>query len=155
MNLRKRLVVAVILSTIGCLPQRSMVPRAPTGPGLHVLFIGNSLTYVNNLPGILEALADSAHEALLETRMVAKPDYSLADHWADGDAAKAITNGGWNIVVLQQGPSSLEESRALLVDYAEKFAAPIHGIGARPGLYQVWPTNDRQEDFARANESYR
>jgi hypothetical protein len=140
---------------MGCLPQRSMVPAAPTGPGLHVLFIGNSLTYVNNLPGILEALADSAHEPLLETRMVAKPDYSLADHWLDGDARGAIANGGWNVVVLQQGPSSLDESRALLVEYTKQFAAPIQGIGARPALYQVWPTSDRQQDFPRANESYR
>src|SRR5947209_945683 len=144
-----------MLCITGCVPQRSMVPRAPTGPGLHVLFIGNSLTYVNDLPGILEALADSAHEALLETRMVAKPDYSLADHWVDGDARVAIANGGWNVVVLQQGPSSLDESRALLLDYAKAFATPIHGIGARPALYQVWPASDRQGDFPRANESYR
>jgi hypothetical protein len=144
-----------MLCITGCLPQRSMIPTVPTGPGLHVLFIGNSLTYVNNLPGILEALADSAHEPLLETRTVAKPDYSLADHWVDGDARAAIINGGWNVVVLQQGPSSLEDSRALLLTYAKNFAVPIHGIGARAALYQVWPTSDRQEDFLRANESYR
>src|SRR5206468_12443834 len=147
MSFLKRSLPVAMLWIMGCLPQRSMVPRAPTGPGLHVLFIGNSLTYVNDLPGILETLADSAHEALLETRMVAKPDYSLADHWADGDARGAIANGGWNVVVLQQGPSSLEGSRALLVEYAKNFAVPIHGVGARPALYQVWPTSDRQEDF--------
>jgi len=147
--------MAVLLVTAGCLPQRSVVPGAPTGPGLHVLFIGNSLTYVNNLPGILEALADSAHEPLLETRMVAKPDYSLEDHWNDGDARRAITAGRWSVVVLQQGPSSLDESRTLLVSYAKAFAEPIHGSSARPALYQVWPTIDRAADFPRANESYR
>jgi len=57
--------------------------------------------------------------------------------------------------VLQQGPSSLEENRALLVQYAKNFAALIQSIGARPALYQVWPTTDRQQDFPRANESYR
>jgi len=61
MNFLKRSLPVAVLWTASCLPQQSMVPAAPTGPGLHVLFIGNSLTYVNNLPGILEALADSAH----------------------------------------------------------------------------------------------
>src|SRR5205823_1153249 len=138
-----------------CLPQRAVVPRAPTGPGMHILFIGNSLTYVNDVPAILEALADSAHELLLETRTVAKPDYSLEDHWNDGDARAAISKGGWSIVVLQQGPSSREESRALLVQYAKAFADPIRKVGARPALYQVWPASDRPIDFPRANESYR
>jgi len=139
----------------GCMPQRAMIPSAPTGPGLHVLFVGNSLTYVNDLPAILEAMADSGHERLLETRMVAKPDYSLEDHWNDGDARAAIAQGGWNVVVLQQGPSSLETSRALLIDYVRKFDDPIRQVGARAALYQVWPTSDRAEDFPRANESYR
>lgn len=143
------------LATVGCMAQRAVVPMAPTGPGLHVLFVGNSLTYVNNLPGILEAMADSGGEPLLETRMVAKPDYSLEDQWNDGDARTAIANGGWNVVVLQQGPSSLETSRAVLIEYGRRFADAIRQVGARPALYQVWPTSDRATDFARANESYR
>jgi hypothetical protein len=155
MKLRRALWAGCALALSGCVPQRAVIPRPPTGPGLHILFVGNSLTYVNNLPAILEALADSAHEPLLETRMVAKPDYSLEDHWNDGDARAAILNGGWNTVVLQQGPSSLETSRTLLVAYARAFADPIRAVGARPALYQVWPTVDRAVDFPRANESYR
>ena len=147
--------VGCALALMSCVPQRAVVPTAPTGPGLHVLLIGNSLTYVNDLPGILEALADSAREPLLETRTVAKPDYSLEDHWNDGDARAAIVNGGWSVVVLQQGPSSLDASRALLLQYAQAFADPIRKVRARPALYQVWPAADRALDFARANESYR
>src|SRR5947209_19160562 len=111
----RRSLLAGMLCITGCLPQRSMIPTVPTGPGLHVLFIGNSLTYVNNLPGILEALADSAHEPLLETRTVAKPDYSLADHWVDGDARVAIANCGRNVVILQQGPGSLDTRLGFLM----------------------------------------
>ena len=148
------LLLPLIVAT-SCVPQRSMSPTAPTGPGLHVLFIGNSLTYVNDLPAIVESLADSAGEPLLETRMVAKPDYSLEDHWNDGDAMAGIANGRWNVIVLQQGPSSLETSRALLLQYTRLFSDAIAKVGARPALYQVWPTSDRPMDFTRANESYR
>lgn len=154
-KLRRALLVSALSGLGGCVPQRAVLPTPPTGPGLHLLFVGNSLTYMNNLPGILEALADSAHQPLLETRMVAKPDYSLEDHWNDGEARTTIAAGGWNVVVLQQGPSSLESSRALLLQFAKAFADPIGKANARAALYQVWPTIDRATDFARANESYR
>jgi len=155
--LRPSIVTCSVLAMVAtsCVPQRSVIPAPPKGPGLHILFIGNSLSYVNDLPAIVESLADSAREPLLETRMVAKPDYSLEDHWNDGDAMAGITSGGWNVVVLQQGPSSLETSRALLLQYTRLFADAITKNGARPALYQVWPTSDRPMDFARANESYR
>ena len=155
--MRSVIVIPTLLaiSAASCLPQRSLVPDSPTGPGLHVLFIGNSLTYVNDLPRILEALSDSGRQPLLETRMVAKPDYSLEDHWNDGDAAAAIRKGGWDLVVLQQGPSSVEANRQLLIDYTKRFAAVMQLVGARPALYMVWPTIDRGEDFERSSESYR
>ena len=132
-------------------------PDPPTGPGKHVLFVGNSLTYVNELPKILEALADSAGEALLETGMVALPDYSLEDHWADGRAAATIKKGGWHVVVLQQGPSSVEANRQLLIQYTQSFdqLGQAAGTGSRTALYMVWPTIDRQQDFDRSSESYR
>jgi hypothetical protein len=155
MRSRSALALFAMLAMASCLPQRSLVPDPPTGPGLHVLFIGNSLTYVNDLPRIVEALADSGHQPLLETRMVAKPDYSLEDHWSDGDAMAAIRKGGWDFVVLQQGPSSVEQNRQLLIDYARRFADPIRAAGGRPALYAVWPTVDRRVDFERAGESYR
>jgi len=155
MSRRSVSLIACVFGLTACTPQRAMIPSAPTGPGVHVLFVGNSLTYVNDLPAILEAMADSGHQRLLETRAVARPDFSLEDHWNDGDARAAIAKGGWNVVVLQQGPSSLETSRALLIDYVRRFDDPIRQVGARTALYQVWPTSDRAADFPRANESYR
>lgn len=148
--------LAVLLGALACLgPSGPGLPDPPTGPGKHVLFVGNSLTYYNELPAILEALADSAGEVLLETRMVAFPDYSLEDHWNDGRATRTVRKGGWHHVVLQQGPSSVEANRQLLIQYATAFNQVTQQQGGSTALYMVWPTQDRQQDFPRSSESYR
>ena len=123
---------------------------APT----RVLFIGNSLTAANDLPAIVQALA-RARGQTLDYQTLAYPSYSLSDHWDKGEARAAIAKGHWDIVVLQQGPSALEESRESLIKYTQLFADEIQRVGARPALYMVWPTADRRADFDRVSESYR
>jgi len=118
-----------------------------------VLFVGNSLTYANDLPEMVRALALASGETL-RVGMVANPDWSLEDHWNGGGARSAIGRG-WEVVVLQQGPSSLPESRTLLIDYTRRFAGEIRAAGATPALYAVWPSRARFGDFDRASESYR
>lgn len=147
---------ALLSLVIACLGGGSITtPNPPDGPGKHVLFVGNSLTYFNDLPGIVEALADSGGQPLLETGMVAIPDFSLEDHWADDRAATTIKKGSWHVVVLQQGPSAVEANRQLLIQYTKAFDGLSRGIGAKSALYMVWPTSDRQQDFDRSSESYR
>jgi len=123
------------------------------GDGRGVLFIGNSLTYANDLPEMVRALALASGETL-RIGVVANPDWSLEDHW-NGGGARAAVRRGWDVVVLQQGPSSLPESRALLIDYTRRFAGEIRAAGGTPALYAVWPSVARFGDFDRASESYR
>lgn len=124
------------------------------GGARRILFIGNSLTYANGLPYMFAALADSAGETPPVVDEVAFPDFGLEQHWQDGRAARAIRDGCWDVVVLQQGPSSLPESRVLLLDYAGRFAELVRAGGGRTALYSVWPSQARQGDFTRAIESY-
>jgi hypothetical protein len=121
---------------------------------IRVLFIGNSLTSTNDLPGMLEALSRTAGGPRIECESVAFPNYSLEDHWDRGDAAKAIARGGWQTVILQQGPSALPESRVLLRQYARKFDGHIRRTGARTALYMVWPFSSRRGDFDGVRTSY-
>jgi hypothetical protein len=122
----------------------------PNPPRL--LFIGNSLTYANDLPAMVCALARSAgRRAICDS--VAKPDYGLEEHWNDGEARRAIARG-WDVVVLQQGPSSLPESRRLLIAYTRRFDGEIKKAGARTALYMVWPSGARRGDFPGVSQSY-
>ena len=153
--MRTVLAGAMVMAMLAC--------RGGTGPvscegeadgPMRILFIGNSLTYFHGLPYMVRALADSAGEAPPVVDDVTLPDFSLEDHWNDGRAARAIRGGCWNYVVLQQGPSSLPESRELLLDYTARFDALIREQGGRSALFSVWPASSRRGDFTRAIESY-
>lgn len=123
-------------------------------PTLRILFIGNSLTYANDLPGLVVTLARSDPSRDVVISSVAYGDYSLEDHWNRGDAQRAIAGARWDFVVLQQGPSALPESRALLVDYVTRFAGQIRKIGGRPAIYMVWPPMGREPEWDAVSESY-
>jgi hypothetical protein len=129
--------------------------RSVLGSGRPILFIGNSLTYENSLPLIVQAFADSTGVAPLAVAAVAAADYSLEDHWNDGTASETIAAEDWDVVVLQQGPSAVPANRENLREYTARFATQIRAAGARPALYGVWPQSNRQFDFDAAIESYR
>jgi len=128
--------------------------HAQPAAAFRVLFIGNSLTSANDLPWTLEALSRSAGGPRVDCESVAFPNYSLEDHWNRGDAATAIARGGWQTVILQQGPSALPESQVLLREYTRKFDADIRRVGAKTALYMVWPFSTRRGDFDGVKKSY-
>ena len=131
---------------------------ATVGPmprGGRVLFIGNSLTYANDLPEMVRGMTVAAGLPAVEVESVAFPDFNLDDHRAQGDAVRAIASKSWTLVVLQQGPSSLEENRAQLRASVATYAAEIRKAGGRPALYMVWPSLENAWTFDRAVESYR
>jgi hypothetical protein len=126
-----------------------------TGDTTHVLFIGNSLTYVNDLPGTLAVVAALDSQKIIY-ESVAYPDYALLDHLsASSNAVGEIQKGGWNFVVMQQGPSSLEEGRTWLIDGALAFNKYIQAIGGKPALYMVWPDKSRYSFFEAVRVSYK
>ena len=144
---------AVSLAGGACLGQTTTDPH-PIGDGRRVLFIGNSYLYTQDIPGIVQALADSAHGDKLAVETLAGPDMALIDHWYGGTARPAIAGGGWEWVVLQQGPSSVEVNRDTLRLTAGWFAGEIAAVHATTALFSAWPQESRREDFPRAIESY-
>lgn len=120
--------------------------------GAKVLFIGNSLTYAHDLPAMLTAVAAQAGKTLV-TGEVTEPDFSLADHYRLGRAQAEIAKG-YQLVILQQGPSALEESQLDLKKWSLRFDPIIRSSGARPALYMVWPELARFGVFSAVRESY-
>ena len=140
-----------LVALASCLQAPTLAPLPSNGT--RVLFIGNSLTYQNDLPAVLSAVAASAGDTI-HTRMVAFANFALEDHWNEGGASRALSGQRWDYVVLQQGPSSLPENQVHLATWSAKFAPLITAAGARPVLYQVWPTRSRPQDFPGVKAAY-
>jgi hypothetical protein len=129
----------------------SLVPQP--ADDLTILFVGNSLTSVNDVPGLVRRIGE-ADGRRVRTWAVTADDFGLPQHWEDGRAVRELARRRPAFVVLQQGPSALPESRVVLRESAARFAKAAEDAGAKPALYMVWPSVLRSGDFERVIESY-
>lgn len=156
MRLRPLLLPLLALGFSSCLPllePRVTVPKL-TGT-FRVLFIGNSHSYVEDLSGLVQAVARQAGNTELQTARVAFPDFALEDHATEGTALRALEGSDWEYVVMQQGPSALPESQAHLKFWSAWWKPHITAAKATPVLYQIWPSTARRFDAAGTLQSYR
>ena len=129
--------------------------QAAGPPPLRVLFVGNSLTATNDLPGMVAALGKASRFRDVEVRTLAPGGWSLEDHWRLGEAPRVLASQHWDAIVLQQGPSALPESQVNLRTWATRIAAEARERGTRPALFTVWPESYRFAVFPDVLASYR
>ena len=148
---RGTLLLALALAGTSC-AQKALGPL-PAG-GIHVLFVGNSLTYVNDLPGTVAALGELSGDTIRVAASVGA-NLALVDHLNGGsDAVARIQQGGWHFVVLQQGPSTVPINRDSLILWTQWFDPYIKAVNAKPALLMVWPSVDRYAYFDEVRKSY-
>lgn len=118
-----------------------------------VLFIGNSLTYVNNVPNMVKAFAREAG-VTIDVTMRAEPDWSLQDHARSG-RTRNLLKQRWDIVVLQQGASMLPENAASLATWSTQLARMAYDAGTtRVALYAPMPMLSSIEHVDIGSASY-
>lgn len=123
------------------------------GDGMKVLFIGNSLTAFNDLPALVQIVGEAAGQEIA-VRSLTHGNFSLEDHWNTGEAVRAIRAADWDVVVLQQGPSSLALNKIQLRESTKAFHEVIRRQGARTALYMVWPEATRPAAFNAVTDAY-
>jgi hypothetical protein len=79
----------------------SMAAGCDTGDTLRALFIGNSYTYVNDLPGVLVSMGASTGD-VIQTASSTPGGYTLQMHSSNTVTLSAIAAGVWDYVVLQE-----------------------------------------------------
>jgi hypothetical protein len=147
-------VLCASCSSLPAVPSQAETAGRNGTAARRVLFIGNSLTEANGLPALVETLSRQSGGPLIHTASVVFGGFSLEDHWNEGTARRRIAEGGWSIVVLQQGPSSLPESQVELRKWTARFDTAIRAGGARTALYMVWPESNRRAVFDAVSQSY-
>ena len=113
---------------------------------INILFVGNSLTYTNNLPLLVKKQAKK-HGVNINTKMVVKPNYALPDHWDEGKVQKLITTKAYKFVIVQQGPSSSVEGKKMLIEYGQKYDAICKENGVKLVYFMVWPSLNYYHTF--------
>jgi hypothetical protein len=112
----------------------------PPRTTMRVLFIGNSHTFVNDVPGLVTALA-----ARIGCRITAKGvvagGQTLEGHWDGPEARRLIESEWWDFVVLQEqstrpviDPDGYRRSATQFCDLARHDAVPL--------LYLCWARED-------------
>ncbi len=130
--LRRRLFFFVCLLV---LPSSALV-RADEP--LKVLFIGNSYTYVNDLPSLVVGLADAAGGRKIETDQRLPGGYTFQQHVSDKKAIEKIRERKWDVVVLQGHSLETVLNRESMFKYARILDEEIKKQGAKTVFYLTW-----------------
>lgn len=120
---------------------------------LKVLFVGNSLTYTNQLPELVKELGEQDGLEIKYTSL-SFPNYALEDHWNAGKLQEELDKEEYDLVIAQQGPSALPESQELLLEYCKKFRKLCDAKKTKLALYMVWPSRSRFFDLDNVIYSY-
>lgn len=150
-----RLRSLLLLATVAFITGASLSPAAAfddpqSSAPLRVLFIGNSQCYYNDLPRVLETIADAAPK----DRPRIKTDRSLTGgatleyHWNQGDGKDTprgkIAGEKWDYVVVQEflGYAAPEK----FVEFSDKFRALIEQQGSKMVLLSTAHVLDKIPD---------
>src|SRR6476469_3991383 len=113
------------------------MPKPRKKVSLKVLFIGNSVTARNDLPGLVARLADAGGQRL-EHQLISVGGASLRTHWNKGHALNRIREGDFDYVVLQEQSTLPVKNAARMHENVRLFDEAIRAAGARTALYMTW-----------------
>ena len=119
-----------------------------------ILFVGNSLTYYNNLPKLVKK--EGKRKGIrLKTKMIAYPNYALIDHLNTNEVEEALETGAYDYLIVQQGPSSRDVSKKILFQAGEKLSKLCDKNQTKLCFFMVWPDLDYYQTFDASIKNYR
>jgi hypothetical protein len=127
--------------------------KTKRSPAIRVLFIGNSFTQRNNLPGLIAEMA--AERGLhVEHELISAGGASLRRHWNGGRAAQAIATGGYDYVVLQEQSTLPVKNAARMAESVRLFDEAIRRTGAKTALYMTWARQHSPQTQQAITDAY-
>jgi len=96
----------LLLFSAGSIPGCSDPPTGPGPDDIKVLFVGNSLTYWNDMPDMFRRLAREAGKKVY-VEDASEPAASLEDHTHFESTLRKINKYNWDYVILQEGSARI------------------------------------------------
>lgn len=150
----RRCFLALLVTALLGATAFSAEPRAETPARVvRVLFIGNSYTYVNELPALVAQLL-APRGIRLEHESVTPGGATLEKQWKDGKALAAIQNGKWDFVVLQEQSMRPFRNREAMFSAAKSLHAEIAKAGAKTLLYETWAAKAVPDEQSKLTDAY-
>ena len=118
---------------------------------MNVLFIGNSFTARNDLPGMV---ARFAGESGMSWKLPSIGGASLRTHWNKGDALREIRTGGYDAVVLQEQSTLPIKNPARMRENVLLFDAAIREAGSKTVLYMTWARRHAPQTQQAITDAY-
>lgn len=125
----------------------------PNMDPLKVLFIGNSFTARNDLPGLIAQLG-AARGKTLQHRLCSAGGASLRSHWNAGAAPKTIESGHFDHVVLQEQSTLPIKNARRMHENVRLFDEAIKAAGAKTVLYMTWARQHAPESHQAITDAY-
>jgi hypothetical protein len=122
---------------------------------IRVLFIGNSLTFWNELPWMTRRVAGSlGAKPPLVTGFNGMGGASLKQHWDRGNALRIIKQQRRDFVVLQPQSTEMIDRPEETTRYARYFDKEIDKVGAKTVIFATWVPADRSIRQAALTDRY-
>ncbi|WP_428742167.1 SGNH/GDSL hydrolase family protein [Tenacibaculum sp.] len=112
----------------------------------NILFVGNSLTYTNDMPKMLEQIGKQ-NDLKIKTTSLCYPNYAIIDHINEGKLQKLLQKKQFDYVIIQQGPSSQEEGKRMLINDGATIKALCEQYNIQLGYFMVWPSKHYYNTF--------
>jgi hypothetical protein len=114
--------------------------------GLRVLFVGNSFTYYNSMPSLVQRLASADQGAQPIIVSMTRGAWTLQRFSRDDRLAALLKDVRWDVVILQEQSQllsfSLEQRRRDTSPYARALQTKIESAGGRTLLFTTWAYED-------------
>lgn len=120
---------------------------------MQILFLGNSFTYVNDLPSMVGKMLSC------ETAAVTRGGAKLHDFLSPEDSLsvcmeEALGNGPWDYAVIQEQSFTPIGNREDFLASVQTLCARIREIGAVPVVYSTWAYEEGSEKLNNTGYSY-
>ncbi len=148
-------ILVVLLATGLCAAEPASPEKKPKP--IRILFIGNSYTTVNDLPGMLAAMSRKAKvDRPIETARSTRGGWTLQRHHDDerSTAKTMIQDGPWDYIVLQEQSQMPFLYPKVTHKYGVMLGKLIQAEETTPLFYMTWAREHQPENQAKIRDTY-